>query len=421
MRTLAVTLACVACLGHASSTSEPRDWELENLARYNAGEINDAELGMANVIRASNDPEIISEVWQMMNDPKVQELMADPDFREQAEQIRQQFAPRTRGGARDWEVRNALRSLSGDLNEAELGVANLQQAASDPSVMGEVMQQLQDPDFVAQLEEMLQDPTFQEQALQAIAEAREATMAKKSSKTLASLLFAMSPAGARLARTSKVNMETNADLQVLAKKLNPAVGYFDPLKLGSDERGEAFIGFMRHAEIKHGRVAMAGFVGFCITANGFRWPLEQFQSVTASSPLEQWDAMPKDLKWNLVLGMSLLEGWGELRGTGEPHYMRGGKPGYYPPFDEIPKEKLFGYYPGLNLWDPLKFNKNMSPEKKEKKLIAELNNGRLAMLGIAAFIGEAKVPGSVPLLKGVVAPYDGDVMLPPGLVGWFAQ
>jgi hypothetical protein len=322
------------------TSPEARDWELENLARYNNGEISEAELGMANVIRAGSDPQMIREIVKMMSDPRVQQLIADPTFQAQAEELRK-VSPKK----------------------------------------------------------------------------------QKTSSQLASLLFAMSPAGAHpgTVRTSNVKMETNADLQVLAKKVNPAVGYFDPLKLGSDERGEAFIGFMRHAEIKHGRVAMAAFVGYCITANGLRWPAEPFMSIGGNSPMEQFDALPQDTKWNLVLGVGLLEGWGELRGTGEPHYMRGGKPGYYPPFDEVDKKTLFGYYPGLNLWDPLKIAGKMSPEKSEKKLIAEINNGRLAMLGIAAFISEAKIPGSVPLLNGIVEPYNGDVVLPPGMVGWFAK
>ena len=47
--------------------------------------------------------------------------------------------------------------------------------------------------------------------------------------------------------------ETKADLETLAKGLNPAVGFFDPLNLAEaefwEQSNEATIGFLRHAEV----------------------------------------------------------------------------------------------------------------------------------------------------------------------------
>ena len=73
--------------------------------------------------------------------------------------------------------------------------------------------------------------------------------------------------------------ETVEDLKVLAKQLNPVVGYFDPLNIGTggldnnniaknaDVPDEYLIGWFRHAEIKHGRVAMAAFLGYIVQSN----------------------------------------------------------------------------------------------------------------------------------------------------------
>jgi hypothetical protein len=56
------------------------------------------------------------------------------------------------------------------------------------------------------------------------------------------------------ARASVAVQETKADLEVMAKKLNPFVGFYDPLNLAEAEfwgaSNEATIGFLRHSEIK---------------------------------------------------------------------------------------------------------------------------------------------------------------------------
>ena len=81
-------------------------------------------------------------------------------------------------------------------------------------------------------------------------------------------------APAQVGRASTSVAETKADLEALAKKLNPVVGFYDPLNLAEAEfwgtSNEATIGFLRHAEIKHGRVAMFAFVGYIVHANGKR-------------------------------------------------------------------------------------------------------------------------------------------------------
>merc|ERR1719316_778504 len=65
------------------------DWELENAARHRAGELNDAELGMANLKKAARDPAMLKQAMDMFKDPnamaEIKKLMQDPSFKAQAE------------------------------------------------------------------------------------------------------------------------------------------------------------------------------------------------------------------------------------------------------------------------------------------------------------------------------------------------
>jgi hypothetical protein len=218
-----------------------------------------------------------------------------------------------------------------------------------------------------------------------------------------------------------------AGMEALAKKLNPTVGFWDPLGIVGPDTMPETIGWFRHAEIKHGRVAMAGFVGYCIQANGIHWPWNlqgpigslnadmpviSFADISAAGgPADQWDALPTAAKIQIFGFVAFLELWSEspvnLERAGTVHYVRGGKPGVFPDFENNPHP-----VPLKSLWDPFGFTKKMTPERKEKALLAEINNGRLAMIGIFGLISASKgliVPG----LDGLgITPYSGEIMAP---------
>jgi hypothetical protein len=156
---------------------------------------------------------------------------------------------------------------------------------------------------------------------------------------------------------------------------------------------------------------MAGFVGYCVQAQGIKFPWEPFASISSTSPPEQWDALPEAAKWQIILGVGFLEWWSELRLEPDAkHYMKGGVPGYIPAFDSTPDQVRprgppTGHCPlldspghllaplrplltcafacdlsvippqlphwiGLNLWDPFKFTKDLTPAQKQNKLLA---------------------------------------------------
>jgi len=227
------------------------------------------------------------------------------------------------------------------------------------------------------------------------------------------------PVAQNRARAGSVAVrETVDDLKKIAEKSNPVLKFYDPLDLSSTtiwgQSNEATISFLRHSEIKHGRVAMAAFVGYIVQANGIHFPFPLTLDGTpypfaAGSPPEQWDALPDAAKWQIILFIGFLEWFSEAAGT---HYMRGGVPGKFPNFSD--HKNLIPHPVPLNLFDPFGFSKGASEEQKQAGLIKELNNGRLAQIGILGFLAEQKVEGSVPLLKGLVSHYDGEPMAPFG-------
>ena len=219
--------------------------------------------------------------------------------------------------------------------------------------------------------------------------------------------------------------QTAADLESLAQRCNPKVGFYDPLNIVGyaveNNSEEATLGWFRHAEIKHGRVAMAAFVGFIVQSNGITLPGQLTPTISyaeisaAGGPADQWDALPTAAKLQIIGFVGLLELISEtttyLEMFGEKHYVKGGKPGYFPPISQLDLPAK-GFVP-LNLFDPFGFTAKLTPEQKERKLAIELNNGRLAQIGIFGFVSASKglvVPG----LDGIdgIKPYAGEYMAP---------
>ena len=92
------------------------------------------------------------------HDPVSAALMAGAAKNAQAPPQQQQQ------GAREWELENIARHRAGEMNDAELGMANLKGSLKDPSVLAEMAQMLKDPENMAQLKQMMADPAFQTQA-----------------------------------------------------------------------------------------------------------------------------------------------------------------------------------------------------------------------------------------------------------------
>ena len=254
------------------------------------------------------------------------------------------------------------------------------------------------------------------------------------------LLVALALSGANAFVASSVQsatvkvQETKADLVALQEALPGPPGFYDPLGLadmsfkigieggtsGDGVGEEATIGFLRHAEIKHGRVAMAAFLGYLAQCTdlvkGEHTYLPYRGYVAGCTPQEQWDNIPLYGKLQIFTLIGMLESYGEGAGSpeGYVHYMSGGKPGYYPPIKG--KGGPGGHFL-FNLWDPFTLPggpSGQSAEQKARGLKVELLNGRAAQFGILGLLAESKVPGSVPFLSQIEGfpKYAGDVMAP---------
>ena len=114
----------------------------------------------------------------------------------------------------------------------------------------------------------------------------------------------------------------------------PRAGFWDPFNLIAEGDfwglgNEATIGYLRHAEIKHGRVAMAAFLGFIVQSlpvvSGEHLFAPYRGYVAGVSPQEQWDNLPAIGKLQIAVAIGMLESYGE--GAGNPegyvHYCNG--------------------------------------------------------------------------------------------------
>jgi len=106
-----------------------RDYEMENMARHQAGELNTAELGFENMKHAMKDPSAMAEVAELMKDPdnvrQVQKMMADPAFQAQAKKMMQ-------------------------------NMPDMSKMMQDPAMQAKLQQAMQDPATMAKAQAMAQ-------------------------------------------------------------------------------------------------------------------------------------------------------------------------------------------------------------------------------------------------------------------------
>jgi hypothetical protein len=161
--------------------------------------------------------------------------------------------------------------------------------------------------------------------------------------------------------------------------------YWDPLKLG-ELTNDATMNWFRAAELKHGRVCMAAFVGWLVQTSGghFQGNLTMdgqvsFASLSKLDAVNAWYGIPEKGRLQIIFLIGLVEWCTEACGP-NGHYTKAGNPGDLTFLD---------YYPTIKV----------PAEKRARYELAELKHGRLAMIGMASVFSAMSIPGSVPFLS----------------------
>jgi hypothetical protein len=183
------------------------------------------------------------------------------------------------------------------------------------------------------------------------------------------------------------------------------IGPWDPLELatvtGDAMDVETRLRWFRQAEIKHGRVCMAAFVGWIFSANGGAFPgMEQYIGAT---PLETWTNTPWEWELAFILSCGAIEfrtlviaknpnaKWNDWKSwmADAPDGASLTAPGMKLGVANVP----FG-------WDPIRLGQGKKTDaERAESLKSELKNGRLAMVGFVSLYTAATIPDSVPFLS----------------------
>merc|ERR1719326_867406 len=171
----------------------------------------------------------------------------------------------------------------------------------------------------------------------------------------------------------------------------PPLGRWDPLQIREQgpERYRRFV----EMEIKHGRLAMAGFLGVVTTYSGIRWPgyLSKSENIKFSDipggAISSWAALPTAAWFQIVIFISVCE----------INFLK--QDPAKEPGDVVPPGIPWARYPdGYDVWLGDGSTKQVGKDElilgRTWKLNAERNNGRAAMMGMTGLIIHEALTGN---------------------------
>jgi light-harvesting complex I chlorophyll a/b binding protein 1 len=160
---------------------------------------------------------------------------------------------------------------------------------------------------------------------------------------------------------------------------DPFPNIFDPADFLGNARQKADVKRWRESELTHGRVAMLASLGFVVQEQIIDFPNAPFPHVegTAITHFQQVEAKGAIFWEPLVFAIGLAEAYRVSIG-------------WAPPTSEGFNKLKEDYEPGNLGFDPLNLYPS-DPAAQRTIKDKELNNGRLAMIAIAAFVAQELV------------------------------
>lgn len=137
------------------------------------------------------------------------------------------------------------------------------------------------------------------------------------------------------------------------------------------QRSPDWVPWYREAELKHGRAAMLATLGF-VVPEFMRVPGEQFSFEAVPKVIQAHDALADTSMIQIFAWISFVEAC---------------------TFPALANMNVFDRAPGDYGFDPLGL-KPQSPEKLKEYQLAELKNGRLAMIAIGGMVSGAAITGN---------------------------
>lgn len=167
------------------------------------------------------------------------------------------------------------------------------------------------------------------------------------------------------------------------------LGFFDPLDF-ADKADKATMMRYREAEVTHGRVAMLATVGFLV-GEKVEGSSFLFDSQISGPGITHLAQVPVGFWVALTIAIGASEQYRATTGWVEPENVPFDKPG-------LLRE---GYVPGDLGFDPLGL-KPKSEDGLKTRQTKELQNGRLAMIGVVGIVIQELIDG-----KGIVEHFSG--------------